>query len=896
MDIVTWLIEGVPFGCVYALVAVGLVLTYKTTGVFNLAFSAQALVAGAVYVIFIEEKGWSRFPAFILAVFVVSPLLGLVLDRALFRYIRTASWQAKLVSSLGLFIAIPEMVRIVFLEDRKPEPATLATQLPPMFGIDDAVWQTGDYFVGWDYTLVTIITVAVVLGLGFIFRYTATGLHMRAVVESPRMVELAGVDSERVSAISWMLSSTLAGLAGVLLAPLAGTLDPNIYSILTVSCIAAAVVGRLQSIPWAFAGGVLLGVGERAMPDLLDEVGVDSSDPLSQNIRPTLPFIVLFLVLVLSRVIQRRREAADPLAGVDPPPPAMAHTYKNAELARTTKIIFPIFIIGFLAVMMTLVSDIWVFRITDGFTLAIVFLSITVFTGFGGQISLAQSTFAGVGGFAGANLAIDHGVPIEAGIVIGALLAAAVGAALALPALRLGGIYLTLATLAFALMVENVIFSRADVSNTTFGLEVPRPDYAQGDKTFFLFVFGIFAVVGFGVILVRKGTIGRFFAAIRGSETAAASIGINAMKQRILLFALSAGIAGVGGGLIAMFAEDVRTGESPTFPAIIGVAWVVLVVTLGSRTVDGAVNAGLSFVIAPWFLSVLGFPDGIFVILFGLGAITYARHPEGIVEFRTRVSIQAQIRGRALNARAKAARAAGTLPKTFTPVGATVLPALAGPLAYLLYVLGRSAIDGDWVTAHTTTLLCFLLPSVAYLLAWMLRADGILRRAGGRTIGPIVFVTAAGAGALVGAFLLPEIGFDLPGSTLDRALIGLPAGAAAAMFVWLPMQGEAVARAKGWLDMPITWRDGRTQVFFVLFGTWVFHNMTTESPPNGWPVFVFAAICTIVWVNWLATMQGAMNELAIGSEGEARRMADAQEAPPPATTATPVGAPAGGAE
>ena len=265
----------------------------------------------------------------------VSPLLGLVLDRALFRYIRTSSWQAKLVSSLGLFVAIPEIVRIVFLEDRKPEPATLATQLPPMFGIDDAVWQTGDYFIGWDYTLITIITVAVVLGLGFIFRYTATGLHMRAVVESPRMVELAGVDSERVSAISWMLSSTLAGLAGVLLAPLAGTLDPNIYSILTVSCIAAAVVGRLQSIPWAFAGGVLLGFGERAMPDVLDEVGVDSSDPLSQDIRPTLPFLVLFLVLVFSRVIQRRREAADPLAGVDPPPPAMAHTYKNEELARS---------------------------------------------------------------------------------------------------------------------------------------------------------------------------------------------------------------------------------------------------------------------------------------------------------------------------------------------------------------------------------------------------------------------------------------------------------------------------------------------------------------------------------------------------------------------------------
>ena len=287
--------------------------------------------------------------------------------------------------------------------------------------------------------------------------------------------------------------------------------------------------------------------------------------------------------------------------------------------------------------MMTLVSDIWVFRITDGFTLAIVFLSITVFTGIGGQISLAQSTFAGVGGFAGANLAIDHGVPIELGIIIGALMAAAVGAALALPALRLGGIYLTLATLAFACsMVENVVVQ----PGRCLELDV----WARGAAA--RLRGGRQDVLPVRLRDLRRRRLrcdpraeGDGRPVLRGDPGQRDCRGLDRdqreLKQRILLFALSAGIAGVGGGLIAMFAEDVRTGESPTFPAIIGVAWVVLVVTLGSRTVDGAVNVGLSFVIAPWFLSVLGFPDGIFVILFGLGAITYARHPEGIVEFRT---------------------------------------------------------------------------------------------------------------------------------------------------------------------------------------------------------------------------------------------------------------------
>jgi len=908
----TWLIEGVPFGCVYALVAVGLVLTYKTTGVFNLAFSAQALISGAVYVVLVERHEWGRGPAFILAIFVVAPLIGLLFDRVLFRYMRSAPWQVKLVSALGLFIALPEIVRIVFLENRQPEPVTIDSAIPPMLGINSLGFNLGDSFVGWDYLIVVVLTVVVVLLLGVIFRYTATGLQMRAVVESPRMVELAGVDSERVSAFSWMLSSTLAGLAGVMLAPLAGTLDPNIYIQLIIVCIAAAVIGRLQSIPWAFAGGIILGVADRALPNVLEDwFDVSSQDQLSRDLRPTLPFIVLFLVLVFSRSLHRKRDSGDPLSGVDPPPPAMAHTYKNEELARASRVMFPIFIGGFIVVMMLLVSDLWVFRITDGLTLAVAFLSITVFTGLGGQISLAQTAFAGIGGFAGANLAVDHGIPILLGVVIGAIAAAAVGALLAIPARRLGGIYLTLATLAFALMVEQVVFNRAEVSNTTFGVPVGRPDFTNQnvefslfgadfdigeDKLFFLLVFAVFAIVAFGVILIRKGTTGRFFAAIRGSETAASSIGINATRQRIVLFAISAAIAGVGGGLIAMLSEDVRTGESPTFPAIFGVAWVVIVVTLGSRTVDGAVNAAMSFVVFRWLLEdALLLEPGIFIIFFGFGAITYARHPEGIVEYQTRRSVQATIRARALSARAKTLAAAGRLPAAFTPIQRVMIPVAIGPVGYFVYILARSVLQGRWVAVHSTTLLCFILPSVAFLLVWMLRSDAVLRRQGARRYGPMVMLGGAVVGALLGWWIQSDGGFT--GSALDCALVGVPAGAAAVMFVWLPVQIEAAARARGWLEMPLTWRDGRAPALFVVFGAYIFHRTTTETPPTGWPLCFVAAIFTIVWLRWVASVQGAINELAIGEEGEARRRAEG-ETPAPAVTDVipPVPAPTGGAE
>ena len=678
--VVNWLIEGIPFGCVYALIAVGIVLTYKTTGVFNFAFAAQAFVGGAVYVQMVEVDGDPRWLGLVVSVLIVSPLLGLVLDRVLFRAMRTSGWQVKLVSVLGLFIALP-MIAQDIVTGQAPVPTTVRSSIPPMFGINSVGFNIGSHFVAWDFTMAAILTVVVVLVLGFIFRYTATGLQMRAVVESPRMVELAGVDSERVSALAWMLSSTLAGLAGVILATLAQTLDVNTYTLLVIVCIAAAAVGRLQSIPITFAAGVLLGVGQRALPDVLQHgFGISSSSTIAIDLIPTLPFIVLFLVIVLVRSIRERRETADPLAGVDPPPPAIAATYKTPELERTTKIVFPIFLAGFLVVMLTLVSGLWVFRITDGFTLAVTFLSITIITGFAGQISLAQATFAGIGGFTAADLAVDHGVPILLGLVIGAAVAALVGALFALPALRLGGIYLTLATLAFGLMVENVVFNRPEISNGQQGVVVPRPSFANTDRSFFILTFIIFAIVAFAVILIRNGTTGRFLTVVRGSENAAASIGINATALRITSFALSAGVAGIGGALIGMVGRLVQVGQEPTFPTILGIAWVVFVVTLGSRTVDGAVNAGLSFVLFQWLLEDgLHLTPGLFLILFGLGAITYARHPEGIVEYQTRKSVLDMARARALAARAKEFAKRGELPESYTRVREGRRPVRVGP-------------------------------------------------------------------------------------------------------------------------------------------------------------------------------------------------------------------------
>ena len=231
---------------------------------------------------------------------------------------------------------------------------------------------------------------------------------MRAVVESPRMVELAGVDADRVSMVAWMLSSTIAGLAGVLLAPEYTEVNGTIYQILIVAAIASAAVGRFVNIPMTLVGALIIGIGARALPDIV------GGSNIADDLQPTFPFLVLFLLLVFWPKLREGKAATDPLAGVDPPPPAMAHEYKDEQLRRTSRIVFPVFVVGFLVVMVTLVSSIWVDRITYAFVLAVIFLSITIFTGLGGQISLAQATFASVGAFTIANLFRDSDVPVLA--------------------------------------------------------------------------------------------------------------------------------------------------------------------------------------------------------------------------------------------------------------------------------------------------------------------------------------------------------------------------------------------------------------------------------------------------------------------------------------------------
>ena len=622
----TYVIQGIPYGCVFALVAVGLVLTYKTSGVFNLAFGAQAFVAAAVYYDVHVRHGWSRWPALAFVVLVLSPALGLLLDVAIFRHLRTASPIAKLVASLGLLVAVPQIVSIWLGQSST-------------FGVvgiwwdDNALYHFGKFVLDGKQMAIIVSTVVAVMLLGFLFRFAPIGLRMRAVVESPRMTELAGVDADRVSAFSWMLSSLFAGLAGVLLAPLYASLASQNFSTLLIAAIAAAAFARLTSIPLALVGGLLLGITQALLSGYLPPASV-----IAQNLKPSLPFAALFLLLLFWPGLRSAVQNKDPLSGVDPPPSPPVAESRGEFLTKATRAFGTAVVVGALLWLLTSASSYWIGIATTAVVLSVIFLSITVITGMAGQVSLCQATFAGVGAFSTAQIVKVFGLSVLPTLLIGAFVAAAVGALLAVPMLRLGGIFLSLGTLAFAVMFDTLLAPLGWVSGGAHPVRVPRPIGFVDDRSFLILCVVILVIASIFVIFIRRGTTGRFLHALRGSETASRSIGINPTRVRILAFAVSAGLAGLGGGLLAV-QKNIATKED--FGYFLSLFFVVLVVTLMPSTVEGAINAGVGFALVPEVLKLVGVSVSWEFVLFGLGAITYARHPEGVLEFQKRKSLAA---------------------------------------------------------------------------------------------------------------------------------------------------------------------------------------------------------------------------------------------------------------
>ncbi|WP_055567577.1 ABC transporter permease subunit [Streptomyces atriruber] len=619
-DLLGFVLSGLVSGALYALLATGLVLSYSASGLFNFAHGATAYLCALAFHELHSGFGWPAVPTALLLVLVVAPALGWGLDRLMFRKLARVGETAQIVATIGLLVALPALgLWVVELLDDAGAPVKPAENqfgLPGVGPSPARSWQLMDGVgIDSDQLITWVATAVVAVGLWILMRHTPLGLRLRAAVDNRSLVELRGMSADRLSSVAWMLSSGLAGLAGVLATPLLGLSSHDFTLFLFVSAT-AAVLGRFLSIPLAFAGGLGLGVLQNLVAGY-----ADFAEQIT-GFRTAMPFLILFAGLLL--LTRRQRTAGT--AAVDAPP-------VDYLAGRSWTRRWGPWAVAALALALsfyTVTTPFWSGILAQGLAISLVFISFTVVTGLGAMVSLAQATFV-TGAALVAGLLMSHGWPFAGAALVGTCAAAALGALVALPALRLGGRSLALATLALAFLADQVLFQMGWLRNGDTGWEIPRPvvgpvdlsdDRAMGVA---MVVLVTAAVASLGAL--RNSPSGRAMLAVRSAPAAAMASGVSVVRTKLLLFTLSAGLAGFGGVMYASFNTRITATD---FTAMTGLIWLAVAVAAGVRRPQFAVVAGLVFAIVPHLLTDYVTESAhLPVILFGLAGLALANDPDG---------------------------------------------------------------------------------------------------------------------------------------------------------------------------------------------------------------------------------------------------------------------------
>jgi branched-chain amino acid transport system permease protein len=600
-----YIISGLVVGSIYAISALGLVLTYTSSRVFNFAHGALAYAIAIFYYYLTRQNGWSIAAAAPFTILVVAPLLGLLLYVVLFKRLTHATPTVRLVSTVGLWVAIPAITRLVFpfasTEIFNPE-GLVSSPADPNF------LKVFGTYVNENQFVVIVSAVVIALAATLVRRLTPVGLASRMTVDHPRNAGIAGVNTEAVTAGSWMVGVMLAGFAGVLLAPIV-SLDENQFTFLLVGSFAAVVIARMTNLPLAFAGAIGVGLLQQLWIKIQPDSGFFSS-----GVSASIPFVVMLVFLIAysfsakglrSEAFELDRRSAGGSHGDAPPlPPARGWKRAVGPLAMAVVLAALPLLFDNVTIAGITFDQFWVGVFAQGIALAIIYLSYTLVTGEGGLISLCQITLAGIGAFAAARIAAEAGWPVWLAILFGAVFAVPFGLLVALPSLRIGDLYLALLTIGFALLVEQFVWTRDEYENFGAGVQMARP-FGIGitDRLeMYAIVAVVFAIVAFAIVNLKRATSGLVFAAIRSSERAATTSGMSIVRVKLVLFGVSAFVAGLGGGL---YATVVGTALPKSFNALVGIVWLAIVVTWGVRSVVGALLAGMIFAIAPQRLSII---------------------------------------------------------------------------------------------------------------------------------------------------------------------------------------------------------------------------------------------------------------------------------------------------
>jgi len=637
---IDFIVAGLVMGGIYAMTASGLVVTYVSTGVLNFAFGAIAYLLARLYYFLHVTHGWNIPLAAVISIPVAGTVLGVVFYFVLFRFLARADRLVQIAATIGLAVAIPPAVSVILGSPVIETTPGLAPQ--PVH-----VYYLGQVAITLDQ-LIAYICVAVVLGAGLlILRYTPAGLTMRAMVDSPALASLQGVDSRRVGAVVWSVCFTIAGLAGVLAGPILGVNDPNNYTLLVAAAFAAVVAARLRSLPVAVAVGFAMGI-----VGAIFQWALPPNSQWTAAALPSVPFlfIVVFLIYfqlrgervgktyinnggVLDEAIRVNVESVAGRSNAELTVRPGGSRFRVGRLAAS--FISQNLIIIVAAILPLVLSGYRVSLVADAAAFGVVMLSYTLLIGEGGMIWLCMITFAGVGALGVAYLTTSENWPILLAIVVVLTVAAAAGVAIAALTLRMGELYVALVTLTFGLLMSTIVFSQPIFVNGGVGLTLSPPSWASGPRSLDYLCLAVFTACAFLVWSIRNSTLGMVLAAQRSAPLGAQAIGARVVGARFATAAIAAAIAALGGILLTFYGGNASPAN---YQALAGLAWIAVVVTIGVRASNAALLAGLGFVFIPDIVTsyLHGNWDNLPIIAFGVGAIIVAKDPQGVFSAQAR--------------------------------------------------------------------------------------------------------------------------------------------------------------------------------------------------------------------------------------------------------------------
>jgi ABC-type branched-subunit amino acid transport system permease subunit len=566
-------ILGIAAGSLVALLASGMMIVYRSSAVINFAHGAIATLAAYTFATAEQRWGWSWVAAGVTAI-AVATVTAMLFQLLVMRELREAPAVAKLVATLGLLLAITAAIHPIF-GDRDPAPVKVlqstAIRLP--FGSPKFIIQS-------DRLYLALITVVVCLSLAGLYRFTHFGRTTRATVDNARATSLLGYSPQGIELKNWVLSGALAGLAGVLLA---GLTQPTVdgYTAMLITAIAISLLADFQSFPRLLIAAMALGG--------IQAVLLGHSDDLRRLTRlggwsQALPLLIIIGAVLIKGRVMAGKSVLD------------LHLLPQATSPRRP-------LLG--AAILLVIGSAWILlgprSYIDATTATmigvILALSVIVVTGYCGQLSLAQMSFAGFGAFVAGRLAIGIGLPFPLAILAGGLAAIPVGAVLGAPAVRVRGVSLAVVTLAAAVVMDRVFFPERGITGGDQGLKFPSPtvfglsvNSIREPRRFALTVLVVAVLVGWGVSRLRRSKIAIRFLSVRANERGAAATGTSVARTKLLAFVIGAFVAGVGGALHG-YRSTQASWES--FDFLASILLVVNAYLGGVARIGGAIVAGL---------------------------------------------------------------------------------------------------------------------------------------------------------------------------------------------------------------------------------------------------------------------------------------------------------------